>query len=213
MERDFKGIWIDKKIWLNKDLTVMEKLFLVEIDSLDNERGCFASNAHFSELFGVSKGRCTQIIKSLESKKLISITIHREGKVISRRVIRILNRVVNKLNTPIKKTKYPYLENDEGINTLVNNTKERESRAHLFLKSNYSSRWESFVMQNKKQILEWEKFLQDFDDTVDVEGLSFSDKILFGRINKYARNWIANSNRNTGRVVTLANAPQFKRLG
>ena len=68
MERDFKGIWIDKSIWLNNDLTVMEKLFLVEIDSLDNERGCFASNAHFSEFFQLSKNRCTEIIKSLEEK-------------------------------------------------------------------------------------------------------------------------------------------------
>ena len=64
--RDFKGIWIPKKIWLNKDLNVMEKLFLVEIDSLDNADGCFASNAHFSEFFGLSKNRCSEIIKSLE---------------------------------------------------------------------------------------------------------------------------------------------------
>ena len=35
-KRDFKGVWIPKEIWLSTDLKVMEKLILVEIDSLDN---------------------------------------------------------------------------------------------------------------------------------------------------------------------------------
>jgi len=37
MKRDFKGIWIPKEIWLNENLTLQEKVFLVEIESLDNE--------------------------------------------------------------------------------------------------------------------------------------------------------------------------------
>ena len=80
MNRDFKGVWIPKEIWLNKELKIMEKLFLIEIDSLDNEKGCFASNKYFSEFFGLSKGRCTQIIKKLESKNLITIKHIIKGK-------------------------------------------------------------------------------------------------------------------------------------
>ena len=117
-ERDFKGIWIPKEVWLSDALTMQEKLFYVEIDSLDNENGCFASNSHFAEFFDVSKGRCTQIIKSLESKKLITINLEYKGKQVARRLI----RVVNKLNTPLSNPKYPYLENDEGNNTSINNT-------------------------------------------------------------------------------------------
>jgi ribonucleotide reductase beta subunit family protein with ferritin-like domain len=30
MERDFKGIWIPREVWLNKDLKAMEKLFLLK---------------------------------------------------------------------------------------------------------------------------------------------------------------------------------------
>ncbi len=37
--RDFKGIWIPKEIWLSDQLSLMEKILLVEIHSLDNERG------------------------------------------------------------------------------------------------------------------------------------------------------------------------------
>ena len=117
-ERDFKGIWIPREIWLASELTLLEKIFLVEIDSLDNDQNCYASNAYFAEFFGISKGRCTQIIKSLEAKKFIQIQLIRDKNVITKRVL----RVVNKLNTPIAKTKQGYLENAEGNNTSLNNT-------------------------------------------------------------------------------------------
>jgi len=117
-ERDFKGIWIPREIWLASELTLLEKIFLVEIDSLDNDQNCYASNAYFAEFFGISKGRCTQIIKSLEAKGFIQIQLIRDKKAIKKRVI----RVVRKLNTPLSKTKYPYLENAEGNNTSINNT-------------------------------------------------------------------------------------------
>ena len=124
-ERDFKGVWIPKEIWLNNDLTIMEKVFLVEIDSLDNEDGCYASNKHFSEFFQLSKGRCSQIINSLKEKGYIKISYKRKDNQIEKRTI----RVVNKLNTPIKYikggikySKGGYLENAKENNTLYNNT-------------------------------------------------------------------------------------------
>jgi hypothetical protein len=117
-KRDFKGVWIPREVWLSSELTIMEKLFYVEIDSLDNESGCFASNAHFSDFFSISNGRCTQIIKSLEKKGFVKVRLEYSGKEISKRVV----EVVNKLNTLPAKTKYPYLENDEGNNTYINNT-------------------------------------------------------------------------------------------
>ena len=124
MERNFKGIWIPKEIWLSKDLTIIEKMFLVEIDSLDNEKGCFASNGYFADFFDISKGRCTQIIKSLEAKGYIKISLEYKGKQIVKRTIRVVNKLntlVNKLNNPSENIKYPYLENDEDNNTLINN--------------------------------------------------------------------------------------------
>ena len=105
MTRDFKGIWIPKEIWLNKSLTMMEKLFFIEIDSLDNAHGCFASNAHFSEMFELSKNRCTEIIKSLEKKGFLSVELLREGKQIMKRIIKV---------NPIRKTEQPYSENRDN---------------------------------------------------------------------------------------------------
>lgn len=122
MERAFKGIWIPKEVWLSKDLTLQEKVFLVEIDSLDNKSGCYASNKYFAEFFGLSKNRCSEVIKSLEKKKLITIKyIRDEGKKsIKKRVM----RVVDKSNRGIRNVEVGYSENLEENNTLSNNTKK-----------------------------------------------------------------------------------------
>ena len=126
-KRDFKGVWIPKEIWLSTDLKVMEKLILVEIDSLDNEDGCFASNEHFSKFFSLSKNRCSEIIKSLEKKGYIKIDyIYQEGsKAISRRVIRCIRNIdggIRNIDNPIRKTEEGYSENREDNNTSFNNT-------------------------------------------------------------------------------------------
>ena len=135
--RDFKGVWIPKDIWLTKKLKPMEKFFLVEIDSLDNDKGCFASNAHFSELFDVSKGRCTQIIKKLEADGWIKIKLHWKGKLIEKRELMVVNKlttqasssvkpVVKKLTRGSEKIKQGYLINAEGNNTKSNKEKEKK---------------------------------------------------------------------------------------
>lgn len=68
MKRKFEGIWIPEKIWLTKELTLQEKVFIVEINSLDNEDGCFASNSYFSNFFGISTTRVSIVISSLKEK-------------------------------------------------------------------------------------------------------------------------------------------------
>ncbi|WP_195938673.1 DnaD domain protein [Romboutsia sp. 1001713B170131_170501_G6] len=127
LERAFKGIWIPKEIWLNKELTLLEKVFFVEIDSLDNESGCFASNEYFSTFFDLSKNRCSEIIKSLEKKKMIRISyVYKENsKAIDKRIIRVLdksNRGVRNLDRGTRNLEEGYSENCEDNNTYINNT-------------------------------------------------------------------------------------------
>jgi hypothetical protein len=68
--RDFKGVWIPKEIWLNPDLLPLEKLFLAEIDSLDNDnaKGCFASNEYFGQFFRITEGSAANIISGLKKR-------------------------------------------------------------------------------------------------------------------------------------------------
>lgn len=39
MSRKFKGIWIPANVWLGTELSIIEKVLLAEIDSLDNDEG------------------------------------------------------------------------------------------------------------------------------------------------------------------------------
>jgi hypothetical protein len=127
MIRDFKGVWIPKEIWLSKDLTIMEKLFLVEIDSLDNEKNCYASNKYFSEFFGLSKNRSSEIITSLKEKDKINIKFEYEtnSKVIKNRIINVLDKStggIRKVDRGTREIEGGYSEKGEDNNTVVNNT-------------------------------------------------------------------------------------------
>ena len=65
-ERDFKGVWIPKVVWLDVRLNALEKVILTEIDSLDQgERGCWASNKHIAEFCQCSETKVSTAISKL----------------------------------------------------------------------------------------------------------------------------------------------------
>ena len=84
--RDFKGIWIPKEIWESNQLSIMEKVLFVEIHSLDNERGCYASNRYFSEFFSVSERQIQTHIASLKNKGFITVAIQNRYERVMRAV-------------------------------------------------------------------------------------------------------------------------------
>lgn len=89
--RAFRGVWIPAALWLERSITLQEKVMLVEIDSLQHpERGCWKSNAALAEFFGISRARVTQIIASLKEKGLIRVENVREGRQIVERRIYIV---------------------------------------------------------------------------------------------------------------------------
>lgn len=72
LPRKFKGIWIERKIWLDERLSLLEKALLAEIDSLDAEGvGCTASNSYFGRFFGRNERHIRRAISSLTEKNLI----------------------------------------------------------------------------------------------------------------------------------------------
>lgn len=93
MDRDFKGVWITKEMWLNEDLGWTEKLLLIEIESLEKNGECFASNKYFAKFFRMSTRRIQQILETLKEKGLISISLfYREGtKEVEKRIIHRIN--------------------------------------------------------------------------------------------------------------------------
>lgn len=130
-DRNFKGIWIPKEIWLSEELTLQEKVFLVEIDSLDNEEGCFAGNQYFSDFFGVSKVRVSEVINSLVKKGYItSKIIYKEGtKQILKRVLKVsLIGYKRKVEEGIKEK----FKDSNTFNNTNNNTNNKDLYTEIF---------------------------------------------------------------------------------
>jgi len=123
--RDFKGVWIPKEVWLNENLSIVEKCLLVEIDSLDNsERGCFASNEYLANFFKLSESRMANIISDLKKRGFIN-QIFFDGR---QRGLRIVKSEVwfteNDKADYSKTVKLPYRkrEHNNTLNKTINNT-------------------------------------------------------------------------------------------
>lgn len=161
--RAFKGVWIPANIWLSKNLSLVEKVMLVEIDSLDNEYGCFALNKHFADFFNLSKSRVSQIIKSLENKELININYQYDGRQIKQRTIKINREGFNKLNTPLKNIKYPPLENAEDSNTEFSNTElyREQPKNNKSVTDNYQEKIGVISPNQIQQLFDW---VDDFNE-------------------------------------------------
>lgn len=90
--RAFKGVWIPAEVWLCKDIGFAEKALYAEISSLDGDEGCFASNAYFSEFFGLSERMVRGYISALKDLGFIYVESF-NGRT---RVLRTTNKMGGK---------------------------------------------------------------------------------------------------------------------
>lgn len=90
-ERAFKGVWIPAEIWINEDLTLVEKVVYADIDSYCSRyKECFLGNKHFAKMLGVTENRISRIISSLVDKGYVKRTIKykEDGKTIDKRLLK-----------------------------------------------------------------------------------------------------------------------------
>lgn len=116
MNRDFKGVWVPKEIWLRTDLDAVEKVILAEIDSLDNENSCVAGNEYFAHFCQCSESKVSKTIKKLKDLQLIEIVSfdgrHRKIRVVKENIQSskiyeaesYKNKANNIVNNPISNT-------------------------------------------------------------------------------------------------------------
>lgn len=65
-DRDFKGVWIPRNVWLDSRLSMLDKGILIEIDSLDNgESGCYARNEYLARFCQCSERKATEAVSRL----------------------------------------------------------------------------------------------------------------------------------------------------
>jgi len=80
LSKRFSGIWISSELWSCNTLSAQERVFLAEIDSLDNnDRGCTASNEYFANFFGLGRRQIIYILQRLISMGLV------ESKTLAKR--------------------------------------------------------------------------------------------------------------------------------
>ncbi|UTI41090.1 helix-turn-helix domain-containing protein [Niallia sp. RD1] len=177
MNRDFKGVWIPKRIWLDKNLGWSEKLLLVEIDSLDNESGCWANNGYFADFFNLSKDRVSRMINKLKDKGYIEVTIYyKEGtKQVDKRVIKV-NRCIGEItDTYLNKhregigenTDTPIGENAKDNNTSFNNTINNTNNIYMHSeKKNANSKPKKINLSEYVSMTqeEYEKLIEQFGE-------------------------------------------------
>ena len=74
MEREFKGVWIPKEVWLNPDLSLTEKALLAEIDSFTGDgKAFYKSNETIQEEYKVSRPTISKALKKLEGMGFIKV--------------------------------------------------------------------------------------------------------------------------------------------
>lgn len=132
-DREFLGVWIPKEIWLNNELSIIEKALLVEIQSLDNEQHCWASNGYFAKFFNCSVPTITRAISHLTTLGLIKSSFNGRS-----RVLEVCEPSSKRLDSLIKKIRQPN-QNDEAdsskrlTNNIKNNTSNNTSNKSMSL--------------------------------------------------------------------------------
>ena len=133
-DRNFLGVWIPKDVYLNKSLSWLEKILLVEIESLDNEHGCFASNDYFADFLDVTKTTISSAISKLKKLGFVE-QVSFDGR---RRVLKICESAYKKTEmqpkSEVETSINQNLEHNNTINkTDINSTKKIKNKTKSFL--------------------------------------------------------------------------------
>lgn len=123
--RDFKGVWIPKAVWLDTRLNALDKVILIEIDSLDNgERGCYASNEHLAEFCQCSKTKVsTAITKLIKCGYLYVQSFNGRQRELKSRLSNSERQNYRNCKADVQNLKESNIDNNTDINT------ERKSAA------------------------------------------------------------------------------------
>ena len=180
-ERDFKGVWIPKEVWLDTRLSMIEKGILVEIDSLDfSKSGCFASNKHLADFC-----QCSETKASLAVSKLIELgyiyveSFDGRQRVLKSRLSKNERQDFKKLKSATQKVKGRNTVNKTSINTsnIINETLDE------FV----------FSEEVKAKIVEWLEYKKEKKQSYKDRGLRAFCKQRLEEVAKYGDRYVIES--------------------
>ena len=168
-EPKFTGVWISAAIFQTPSISITAKVVYGVLESLDNEAGCFASNAYLSKHLGLEVRQVQNILADLETAGLIT-RVEETG----RRIIRTIERVA-----VVKALTNSQVTRSEGCKKVHTYSKEdnkvdkdtRDSAPWVtplpFSSEEFSKAWQSWIdyrKQMKKPIVlasmeaQWKSF-------------------------------------------------------
>lgn len=158
MNRDFKGVFINKELYFDKTYSWSEKILIIEIDSLDKteEKGCFASNEYLADFIGVTEGTLANMLSRLKKRGAVS-QVFFDGRRRGLTTFLRKQRTENRSEKPVEKDVNP---NDQG---------SQKSEVCLHKKVKQGSQ-KSEVSPNKK-VKAYIKDLSNTDSNTDREPL------------------------------------------
>lgn len=183
--RDFKGVWIPKRVFLDERLNAIEKIILIEIDSLDAEdsEGCYASNEYLANFC-----KCSMTKVSTSISKLIKLGYLYVSKNDGRKRY-LKSRLSNSESQDFKKSEPDLPEMKESNNS------EEYSRDEI--NSNIDSPTE--LKEEKKNAYHSNEWF----NSQHIKNMLTEENIQYTPIDRKSFNWSAFKNQVSVRIEEL----------
>lgn len=146
-DRDFKGIWIPREIWLDERLNATEKIILAEIDSLDSSvDGCWASNEYLAQFCQCSAWKVSSAVSKLAKLGYLKV-VSFDGR----------RRKIKSCMTFFQMQTFENHKADAGISQEISTSKEYRnnntprSRAKTDISPGFSNFWALYPKKVAKQ--------------------------------------------------------------
>lgn len=177
----------------DESLKLGEKMMYGEITSLTKKTGeCWASNSYFAELYNVTPQAISKWIKALEKQKYIEVEYEKEGKLITKRIIKLVSTTVDRVSTTVEGGINHSLEGYQHTikenNTSINNTSINNKRKYIKEKYGNYGRVKLTIDEYFKLINEFgEAFIKKQIDLLDEYVESNNNKNKYSNFNLVLR--------------------------
>lgn len=170
--RDFKGVWIPKEVWLDNRLSALDKIILTEIDSLDQgEEGCFASNEYIANFCQCSSTKVsTSISKLVDYEYIYVLKFDGRKRHLKSRLTKNNIQTLKKCKSDLQNFKHINIDNKTNNNI---NNKERKK------KTGYDEIIDSKISDNELKDL-----IYEFIKMRKMKKKPLTDRALTIQINK-----------------------------
>ena len=187
-QRQFLGVWIPAELWLDGELSILEKVIYTEIESLDNENHCVASNQYFAEFCKVSESAVSRSIKHLKELGMIE-EVGFNGRIRQLSIGKKPKHPRQKAKAPSAKSRSINITNNitnKKDISIINNTNNKKSLVKKSKKSLYEKMQDEIYLFTKNIKLQnaLRQFLDLQLEIYREQGKTYYSNIFKSKLNK-----------------------------